>query len=84
MSNYDASNTNNSKRANRIYKDLDLNFGRNPITNDVNKLGISGCPIANEIKMVRVILQISIHAAPSIGPKKYPFLNIFIILPHGL
>ena len=38
MSNYDASTTNNSKRANRIYKDLDLNFGRNPITNDVNKL----------------------------------------------
>ena len=38
MPNYDASNTNNSKRANRIYKDLDLNFGRNPITNDVNKL----------------------------------------------
>jgi hypothetical protein len=38
MSNYDASNTNNSKRANRIYKDLDLNFGRNPITNDVNRL----------------------------------------------
>jgi len=38
MSNYDASTTNNSKRANRIYKDLDLNFGRNPITNDVNNL----------------------------------------------
>ena len=38
MSNYDASTTNNSKRANRIYKDLDLNFGRNPITNDVNRL----------------------------------------------
>ena len=38
MSNYDASNNNNSKRANRIYKDLDLNFGRNPITNDVNRL----------------------------------------------
>ena len=38
MSNYDASTTNNSKRASRIYKDLDLNFGRNPITNDVNKL----------------------------------------------
>ena len=38
MSNYDASTNNNSKRANRIYKDLDLNFGRNPITNDVNKL----------------------------------------------
>ena len=38
MPNYDASNTNNSKRANRIYKDLDLNFGRNKVTNDVNKL----------------------------------------------
>ena len=38
MPNYDASTTNNSKRANRIYKDLDLDFGRNPVTNDVNKL----------------------------------------------
>ena len=38
MPNYDASNTNNSKRANRIYKDIDLDFGRNPVTNDVNKL----------------------------------------------
>ena len=38
MPNYDASTTNNSKRANRIYKDLDLNFGRSRVTNDVNKL----------------------------------------------
>ena len=38
MPNYDSTNTNNSKRANRIYKDLDLDFGRNRITNDVNKL----------------------------------------------
>ena len=38
MSNYDASTTNNSKRANRIYKDLDLDFGRNRVTNDVNRL----------------------------------------------
>ena len=38
MPNYDSTNTNNSKRANRIYKDLDLDFGRNPVTNDVNKL----------------------------------------------
>ena len=38
MPNYDASNTNNSKRANRIYKDLDLDFGRNRVTNDVNRL----------------------------------------------
>ena len=38
MPNYDASSTNNSKRVTRIYKDLDLNFGRNTVTNDVNKL----------------------------------------------
>ena len=38
MSNYDASTTNNSKRASRIYKDLDLDFGRNRVTNDVNRL----------------------------------------------
>ena len=38
MANFDASNTNNSKRSNRIYKDLDLDFGRNTTTSDVNKL----------------------------------------------
>jgi len=30
--------SNNSKRATKIYKDLDLDFGRNVVTNDVNKL----------------------------------------------
>ena len=29
---------NDSKRSTRIYKDLDLDFGRNIVTNDVNKL----------------------------------------------
>ena len=38
MPNYDASSTNNSNRANVNYKDLDLDFGRNVVTNDVNKL----------------------------------------------
>ena len=38
MANYDASSTNKSKRSNRIYKDLDLNFTRNPVTNDVTKI----------------------------------------------
>jgi phage baseplate assembly protein W len=38
MPNYDASSTNNSKRATVNYKDLDLDFGRNVVTNDVNKL----------------------------------------------
>ena len=39
MPSYSVENvSNNSKRANRIYKDLDLDFGRNTVTNDVNKL----------------------------------------------
>ena len=29
---------NNSKRSTRIYKDLDLDFGRNVVTHDVNRL----------------------------------------------
>ena len=35
MANYDASNTNNIKKATRTYVDLDLNFTRHPVTNDV-------------------------------------------------
>ena len=39
MPSYSVDNiSNKSKRANRIYKDLDLDFGRNTVTNDVNKL----------------------------------------------
>ena len=38
MANYDATSTNKSQRNTRIYKDLDLDFGRNVVTNDVNKL----------------------------------------------
>lgn len=38
MPNYDASSTKRSKRATRLYTDLDLDFVRNPVTNDVNKL----------------------------------------------
>ena len=39
MAIYDASNTNKSNRSvRRFYRDLDLDFGRNPITNDVNKI----------------------------------------------
>ena len=39
MPSYSVENlSNNSKRASRIYKDLDLDFGRNTVTNDVNKL----------------------------------------------
>ena len=38
MPNYDAGSLNKSKRATKQYRDLDLDFGRNPVTNDVNKL----------------------------------------------
>ena len=39
MPSYSTENlNNNSNRATRIYKDLDLDFGRNAVTNDVNKL----------------------------------------------
>jgi len=41
MGNYDSSSTanlNNSKRATVKYSDLDLDFGRNSVTSDVNKL----------------------------------------------
>ena len=35
---YDSEITNDSNRSTRDYKDLDLDFGRNAVTNDVNKL----------------------------------------------
>ena len=38
MANYDATSTNKFSRNTKIYKDLDLDFGRNSVTNDVNKL----------------------------------------------
>ena len=39
MPSYSVENiSNKSKRARRVYKDLDLDFGRNSTTNDVNKL----------------------------------------------
>jgi phage baseplate assembly protein W len=38
MPNYDAVSLNKSKRATKQYRDLDLDFGRNSVTNDVNKL----------------------------------------------
>ena len=38
MANYDATNTNESNITNRTFKDLDLDFGLNSVTQDVNKL----------------------------------------------
>ena len=38
MAIYDGSNTNKSNRSTRLFKDLDLNFTRNPVTNDITKI----------------------------------------------
>jgi len=38
MANYDASSTNKSKRSARIFSDLDLDFSRNSVTNDISKI----------------------------------------------
>lgn len=38
MANYDATTTNNSKRSNKIYSDVNLDFDRNPATKDVVRL----------------------------------------------
>lgn len=38
MAIYDASNSNKSNRSTRLFKDLDLNFTRNPVTNDITKI----------------------------------------------
>ena len=38
MPSYDSTNNNDSNTVTKSYKDLDLDFGRNVITNDVNKL----------------------------------------------
>ena len=38
MPNYDATKNNVTKRVNRQYRDLDLDFGLNTVTKDVNKL----------------------------------------------
>tara|TARA_B100001057_G_scaffold346631_1_gene347950 strand:- start:703 stop:1128 length:426 start_codon:yes stop_codon:yes gene_type:complete len=38
MPNYDATKNNETKRVNRQFRDLDLDFGLNSVTKDVNKL----------------------------------------------
>ena len=38
MPKWDATNSNNSNRISRTFKDLDLDFGLNSVTKDVNKL----------------------------------------------
>ena len=60
MTNYDATNTNKSKRITKLYRDLDLDFGRNNVTSDVNVL-----EDADAVKRsVRNILQTNHYERP--------------------
>ena len=38
MANYDASSNNSSKTGNRVFSDLNLDFTRNAVTNDITKI----------------------------------------------
>ena len=38
MSRYDATQSNESTRSSRIYKDLNLNFEKNTVTKDIQKI----------------------------------------------
>ena len=61
MPSYSVENiSNKSKRANRIYKDLDLDFGRNTVTNDVNKL----TDVEAVIRSVRNLINTSHYERP--------------------
>ena len=60
MAIYDASANNSSKRNNRRYRDIDLNFGRNPVTNDIVKI-----EDVNAVKRsVRNLVQTNFYERP--------------------
>ena len=60
MAIYDASANNSSKRNNRRYRDIDLNFGRNPVTNDISKV-----EDVNAVKRsVRNLIQTNFYERP--------------------
>ena len=56
----DAERTNNSYRSNRIYKDLNLNFGRHPVTKQVQTL----TDAAAVKRSVRNLVQIGEYEKP--------------------
>ena len=60
MAIYDASANNTSKRNSRRYRDIDLNFGRNPVTNDIVKI-----EDVNAVKRsVRNLIQTNFYERP--------------------
>ena len=56
----DAERTNNSYRSNRVYKDLNLNFGRHPVTKQVQTL----TDAAAVKRSVRNLVQIGEYEKP--------------------
>ena len=56
----DAERTNNSYRSNRIYKDLNLNFGRHPVTKQVQTL----TDAAAVKRSIRNLVQIGQYEKP--------------------
>ena len=56
----DAERTNNSYRSNRVYKDLNLNFGRHPVTKQVQTL-IDAAAVK---RSVRNLIQIGEYEKP--------------------
>jgi len=60
MARYDASNTNKSKRSVRIFSDLDLDFSRNTVTNDIDKI-----EDVNAVKRsIRNLIQTNFYERP--------------------
>jgi len=60
MARYDASSTNKSKRSARIFSDLDLDFSRNTVTNDIDKI-----EDVNAVKRsIRNLIQTNFYERP--------------------
>ena len=60
MSRYDATQTNNSIRSAKIYKDLNLDFQKNTATNDIQKL----TDIESEKRSVRNLIKLNHYEKP--------------------
>ena len=60
MSRYDATQTNESSRSARIYKDLDLDFQKNTATNDIQKL----TDIESVKRSVRNLIKLNHYEKP--------------------
>jgi len=81
----DAERTNNSPRSARIYKDLNLNFGRHPVTKQINVL----TDAAAVKRSVRNLVQIGQYEKPfhpeiASGVRDMLFENMTPFTAHAL